>query len=75
MKFLILWYRYFGILAIRRLEAARYEVGDGDHRRSLDEVREALTKLGIQGLAVSEVKGFGRQKRARPRSIAAPNTP
>ncbi|MGQ0677950.1 MAG: P-II family nitrogen regulator [Rhodospirillales bacterium] len=28
----------------------------------LDEVREALTKLGIQGLTVSEVKGFGRQK-------------
>lgn len=28
----------------------------------LDEVREALTPLGIQGLTVSEVKGFGRQK-------------
>ncbi|MBU0725728.1 MAG: P-II family nitrogen regulator [Alphaproteobacteria bacterium] len=28
----------------------------------LDEVREALTELGIQGLTVSEVKGFGRQK-------------
>ena len=28
----------------------------------LDEVREALTTLGIQGLTVSEVKGFGRQK-------------
>lgn len=28
----------------------------------LDEVREALTGLGIQGLTVSEVKGFGRQK-------------
>ncbi len=28
----------------------------------LDEVREALTKLGVQGLTVSEVKGFGRQK-------------
>src|SRR3954452_16519762 len=28
----------------------------------LDEVREALTSLGIQGLTVSEVKGFGRQK-------------
>ncbi len=28
----------------------------------LDEVREALTALGIQGLTVSEVKGFGRQK-------------
>lgn len=28
----------------------------------LDEVRESLTKLGIQGLTVSEVKGYGRQK-------------
>ena len=28
----------------------------------LDEVREALTTLGIQGLTVSGVKGFGRQK-------------
>jgi nitrogen regulatory protein P-II 1 len=28
----------------------------------LDEVKEALTKLGIQGMSVSEVKGFGRQK-------------
>lgn len=28
----------------------------------LDEIREALTPLGIQGLTVSEVKGFGRQK-------------
>ena len=28
----------------------------------LDEVRDALTKLGIQGLTASEVKGFGRQK-------------
>ena len=28
----------------------------------LDEVREALTQLGIQGLTVTEVKGFGRQK-------------
>lgn len=28
----------------------------------LDEVKEALTKIGIQGMTVSEVKGFGRQK-------------
>ena len=28
----------------------------------LDEVREALTGLGIEGMTVSEVKGFGRQK-------------
>ena len=28
----------------------------------LDEVREALAELGVSGLTVSEVKGFGRQK-------------
>lgn len=28
----------------------------------LDDVREALTQLGVQGLTASEVKGFGRQK-------------
>ncbi|MGH7805378.1 MAG: P-II family nitrogen regulator [Candidatus Binatia bacterium] len=28
----------------------------------LDEVKEALSGIGIQGMTVSEVKGFGRQK-------------
>jgi nitrogen regulatory protein P-II 2 len=28
----------------------------------LDDVREALTELGISGMTVTEVKGFGRQK-------------
>ena len=28
----------------------------------LDEVREALAKVGVQGVTVTEVKGFGRQK-------------
>lgn len=28
----------------------------------LDEVKEALTKAGVQGMTVSEVRGFGRQK-------------
>ena len=28
----------------------------------LDEVRDALTPLGVQGLTVTDVKGFGRQK-------------
>jgi nitrogen regulatory protein P-II 2 len=27
-----------------------------------DEVRDALTKIGVQGLTVTEVKGYGRQK-------------
>jgi len=28
----------------------------------LDEVREALTEVGVEGMTVTEVKGFGRQK-------------
>ncbi|TCT11835.1 nitrogen regulatory protein P-II family [Tepidamorphus gemmatus] len=28
----------------------------------LDDVREALTAIGVQGLTVTEVKGYGRQK-------------
>lgn len=28
----------------------------------LDEVKDALTEIGIQGMTVTEVKGFGRQK-------------
>ena len=28
----------------------------------LDEVKEALSKAGVQGMTITEVKGFGRQK-------------
>ena len=28
----------------------------------IDEVKDALTKIGIKGMSVSEVKGFGRQR-------------
>jgi nitrogen regulatory protein P-II 1 len=28
----------------------------------LDEVKDALTKIGVQGMTLSEVRGFGRQK-------------
>jgi nitrogen regulatory protein P-II 1 len=28
----------------------------------LDQVKNALTKIGVQGMTVTEVKGFGRQK-------------
>ncbi len=28
----------------------------------LEEVKDSLTKIGIQGMTISEVKGFGRQK-------------
>jgi len=40
----------------------------------LDEVRDALTKIGVQGLTVTEVKGYG-VRRATLKSIAAPNMP
>ena len=29
----------------------------------LDDVREALSEIGVNGITVTEVKGFGRQKR------------
>ena len=32
------------------------------YKRQLDEVREALTEVGVSGITVTEVKGFGRQK-------------
>ena len=38
----------------------------------LDEVREALAEVGVTGLTVTEVKGFGRQK-GIPNFIAAPS--
>lgn len=31
----------------------------------LDEVKDALVEMGVQGMTVSEVKGFGRQKGSR----------
>jgi nitrogen regulatory protein P-II 2 len=40
----------------------------------LEEVRDALNSLGVHGLTVTEVKGYGRQKVTR-KSIAARNTP
>ena len=36
----------------------------------LDEVRQALTEIGVSGLTVTEVKGFGRQKAFRNLSSA-----
>jgi len=39
----------------------------------LDEVKESLSGIGIQGLTVTEVKGFGRQK-GTPSCIAVPST-
>ena len=39
----------------------------------LEEVKEALAELGIEGMTVTEVKGFGRQK-VTPRFIEEANT-
>ena len=39
----------------------------------LDEVREALSEVGVTGLTVTEVKGFGRQK-GHTELYRAPNT-
>ena len=39
----------------------------------MEDVKEALTEIGIAGMTVSEVKGFGRQKGQR-KFIAAANT-
>ena len=33
----------------------------------LDRVREALTAIGIEGMTVSEVRGYGRRRRAIPK--------
>lgn len=43
----------------------------------LDDVREALTKIGVEGLTVTEVRGFGRQKgrTEMPAGSAAEYTP
>jgi nitrogen regulatory protein P-II 1 len=43
------------LMSLRKLEAIIKPF-------KLEEVKEALTELGIEGLTVSEVKGFGRQK-------------
>jgi nitrogen regulatory protein PII len=51
--------------------APAHEIQEGDGMRlvtaiikpfKLEEVRQALTDLGLQGMTVSEVKGYGRQK-------------
>ena len=39
----------------------------------LDEVREALSAIGVTGITVTEVKGFGRQK-GTPSSTAVRST-
>jgi nitrogen regulatory protein P-II 1 len=45
-----------------RLPAAMKKVEAIIKPFKVDEVREALTALGVQGMTITEVKGFGRQK-------------
>jgi nitrogen regulatory protein P-II 2 len=61
----------FGVFSMTRGVGSRPERGTESAMKlvmavikpfKLDEVREALTPLGVQGLTVTEVKGFGRQK-------------
>lgn len=42
-------------MAVKKLEAVIKPF-------KLEEVKEALTEIGVEGMTVSEVKGFGRQK-------------
>jgi nitrogen regulatory protein PII len=44
-----------GVLGMRKIEAIIKPF-------KLDEMKEALSKIGIKGMTLSEVKGFGRQK-------------
>jgi len=44
-----------GAIAMKKIEAVIKPF-------KLDEVREALSEIGVSGLTVTEVKGFGRQK-------------
>ena len=48
-------YMHQGVISLKKVEAIIKPF-------KLDEVKEALNEVGIQGITVSEVKGFGRQK-------------
>jgi len=60
------------ILSLRsELRTHHSELNEGDNMKKieaiikpfkLDEVKNALSKIGVQGMTVTEVKGFGRQK-------------
>ena len=51
-----------GLRAKARLERAMKLIMAIVKPFKLDDVREALTSAGVEGLTVSEVKGYGRQK-------------
>ncbi len=40
----------------------------------LDEVKEALVEMGVQGMTITEVKGFGRQKGSKETYLGAEYT-
>ena len=44
-------------------KGTQHEIRSSSHQAfKLDEVRETLSEIGVQGITVTEVKGFGRQK-------------
>jgi len=53
-----------------------YEKNRSNHQNhfKLEEVKDALGEIGIEGMTVTEVKGFGRQKRGTRKYTAAANT-
>lgn len=55
-------YRQRFVVSIRHLLLSMKKIEAIIKPFKLDEVKEALTKSGIEGMTVIEVKGFGRQK-------------
>ena len=49
----------FDLASVNRTPTHTNDAGD---TFKLDDVREALSEIGVQGITVTEVKGFGRQK-------------
>jgi nitrogen regulatory protein P-II 1 len=66
------WHRGCNASGCARFNATvqHHSIGDGEMKKieaiikpfKLDEVKEALSREGIQGMTITEVKGFGRQK-------------
>ena len=56
-----LYRQYFNHIATRRLRIMKL-ITAVIKPFKLDDVREALADIGVQGITVTEVKGFGRQK-------------
>ncbi len=55
-------YLFYSCMKKHRDEAVMKKIEAYIRPFKLDDVKEALTKLGIMGMSVSEIKGFGRQR-------------